>query len=62
MLQLYVNSPKVTELYRYPQALWGVSLVLLYWVTRTVLLTHRGEMRDDPVLYAATDRISQVSS
>ena len=61
VLQLYVNSPEVTQLYRWPQALWGVSLVLLYWVTRTVLLTHRGEMRDDPVLYAATDRISQIS-
>lgn len=60
VLQLYVNSPEVSRLYPHPAALWGVSAVLLYWVTRTVLLTHRGEMRDDPVVYAATDRISQV--
>ncbi|SDJ14901.1 UbiA family prenyltransferase [Lutimaribacter saemankumensis] len=57
---LYVNSPAVVELYRYPQALWGVCAVLLYWITHTVMVTHRGDMHDDPVVYAAKDRISQI--
>jgi 4-hydroxybenzoate polyprenyltransferase/phosphoserine phosphatase len=57
---LYVNSPAVVELYARPEALWGVCAVLLYWITRMVMVAHRGGMHDDPVVYAAKDRISQV--
>ena len=60
VMALYVNSPAVLQLYAHPEALWGVCAVLLYWITRTVLLAHRGEMHDDPVVYAARDRISQT--
>ena len=59
VMVLYVNSPAVVELYANPEALWGVSAVLLYWITRTVMVAHRGRMHDDPVIYAAKDRISQ---
>ena len=57
---LYANAPAVMELYAYPEALWGVCAVLLYWITRTVLITHRGQMHDDPVVYAAKDRVGRV--
>ncbi len=60
VMALYVNSPAVVELYANPQALWGVCAVLLYWITRTVMVAHRGHMHDDPVVYAAKDRISQI--
>lgn len=60
VMALYVNSPKVIELYTYPAALWGVCLILLYWITRIVMMTHRGHMDDDPVVFAAKDRISQI--
>lgn len=60
VMTLYVNSPAVIALYVHPKALWGVCSVLLYWITRTVMVTHRGQMHDDPVVYAAKDRISQV--
>ncbi|WP_181707306.1 UbiA family prenyltransferase [Chthonobacter rhizosphaerae] len=60
VLALYVNSPAVNALYQQPAALWGICCVLLYWLTRIVLITHRGAMHDDPVIYAATDRTSQV--
>lgn len=59
VMALYVNSPSVVELYNYPPALWGICAVLLYWLTRMVLVTHRGEMHDDPVLFAVHDRVSQ---
>ena len=58
VMALYVNSPEVAELYVRPEALWGVCAVLLYWITRTVMVTHRGGMHDDPVIYATKDRIS----
>lgn len=58
VMTLYVNSPEVVKLYTHPEALWGVCAVLLYWITRTVMVAHRGQMHDDPVVYAARDRIS----
>ena len=60
VMTLYVNSPAVVQLYAHPEALWGVCGVLLYWITRTVMVAHRGHMHDDPVVYAAKDRISQM--
>lgn len=60
VMALYVNSPAVVELYARPEALWGVCALLLYWLTRTVMIAHRGQMHDDPVVYAVKDRKSQV--
>lgn len=60
VMALYVNSPTVLALYHYPQAMWGVCLILLYWITRIVMITHRGKMHDDPVVFAAKDRVSQI--
>ena len=60
IMTLYINSPEVIGLYAYPDALWGVCAVLLYWITRTVMIAHRGSMHDDPVVYAVKDRISWI--
>ncbi len=53
VMTLYIQSPAVAALYPRPEALWGVCAGLLYWITRTVMLTHRGYMHHDPVVYAA---------
>jgi 4-hydroxybenzoate polyprenyltransferase/phosphoserine phosphatase len=58
VLALYIHSPEVTTLYTHPQLLWGACLILIYWISRALLLTHRGEMHDDPVVFAVTDRPS----
>lgn len=60
VMALYVNSPSVRELYAEPRALGGICGILLYWITYIVMITHRGAMHDDPVVYAAKDRTSQV--
>lgn len=60
VMALYVNSPTVRELYAQPRALGGICGILLYWVTYMVMITHRGAMHDDPVVYASKDRTSQV--
>lgn len=59
ILALYINSPDVITLYSSPEVLWGICCILLYWLTRTVLIAHRGMMNDDPIVFAATDRVSQ---
>ena len=58
VLALYITSPAVATLYRNPHLLWGICIVLIYWLGRAFILTDRGEMRLDPVLFAATDRVS----
>lgn len=55
---LYLNSDTVVALYSNPTWLYGIMVVLLYWVTRILLLTHRGEMHEDPVLFAWRDESS----
>lgn len=60
VMALYVSSPKVAVLYSQPYLLGGICCVLFYWVSRILLLTHRGCMHDDPVVFAARDRVSQV--
>jgi len=58
VMALYLNSPAVQELYTSPWLLWGICLVLMYWVSRMALVAHRGQMTDDPIVYAVRDPIS----
>lgn len=60
VLALYINSPESITLYARAQVLWLLCPLMLYWVSRTWVIAHRGEMHDDPVVFAATDRVSQV--
>jgi hypothetical protein len=60
VLALYINSPVVAAGYRRPEALWLLCPLLLYWVSRAWMKSHRGLMPDDPVMFAARDRVSQV--
>ncbi|MDR0183630.1 UbiA family prenyltransferase [Lysobacter arvi] len=57
---LYINSETSAELYRRPELLWLLCPMLLYWVSRAWLMAHRGKMHDDPLVFAARDRISLV--
>ncbi len=60
VLALYIQSPFVSKLYGTPKVLGVICGVLLYWVSRVILLAHRGQMHDDPVVFAARDRTSQL--
>ncbi len=54
----YINSDKVRTLYRHPAFLWMVTPALLFWISRIWLITHRGQMHDDPVIFAAKDKVT----
>ncbi len=58
---LYVNSPEVAELYSKPDVLWMACPVLLYWISRVWILAHRGEMHDDPIVFAVKDLQSLIT-
>jgi 4-hydroxybenzoate polyprenyltransferase len=60
VMALYINSIDSQTLYRHHKPLWLVCPLLLYWLSRIWLLTARGHMHDDPVVFALRDRISLV--
>ena len=58
VLALYISSAEVRQLYTHPQRLWLLCPVLLYWVSRVWLLAHRGEVNEDPLVFALKDKVS----
>jgi 4-hydroxybenzoate polyprenyltransferase/phosphoserine phosphatase len=60
VMALYVNSDQVSRLYHHPGLLLLVCPLLLYWISRVWLITHRGQLHDDPVLFAIKDRQSYI--
>lgn len=60
VLALYIHDQTTASMYTYPQAIWLACPLLLFWITRIWMLTHRGQMHDDPVVFAIRDRTSLV--
>lgn len=58
VLALYIQSDAVRPLYKSPNWLWGICLVLIYWISRIWFLANRGELPGDPVSFALRDRHS----
>jgi 4-hydroxybenzoate polyprenyltransferase len=61
VLALYVNDPSTSKLYPSTIWLWPVPPLMLYWVSRVWMKAHRGEMHDDPVVFAMRDWQSLVT-
>lgn len=58
VLALYMNSAQMHALYGEGGPLWGLCPLMMYWISRVWLLARRGELHDDPVQFALTDRAS----
>jgi len=58
VMTLYINSPDTNRLYEHPLRLWLVVVVLLLWLSQVWMLASRGQMHDDPVVFAITDKRS----
>jgi 4-hydroxybenzoate polyprenyltransferase len=58
---LYITSPQVVVLYSAPALLWLAVPVLLYWMSRVWFLAHRGELHEDPLLFALRDPASYAT-
>ena len=55
---LYLSSDTVRSLYRHPEMLWLACPLLVYWISRVLLLSHRRLLIDDPVVFAMKDKVS----
>jgi 4-hydroxybenzoate polyprenyltransferase len=58
---LYIASPGAAVQYNNTNALWLVGIGLLYWNARIWIKTARGEMHDDPVVFAVRDFGSRMT-
>ena len=58
VIALYLRSENVMSLYAQPLAIWLLIPILLFWVSWVWLKSSRGEMHDDPIVFAAKDRTS----
>jgi hypothetical protein len=58
VLSLYVDTTLAGQLYAAPQVLWLIVPLLLLVQCRLWLSTGRGQMHDDPLVFAAKDWVS----
>ncbi len=56
---LFIDAPDTRSRYATPEILWLVAFCLIYWIARLWIKTSRGEMHDDPVVYALKNRGSR---
>jgi len=55
---LYISGQDVIKLYRNPGRLWLITPLMILWLSRVWLLASRGELDEDPVIFAITDKMS----
>jgi 4-hydroxybenzoate polyprenyltransferase len=54
----YINSDAVLPLYRHPPVLWLMCPLLLYWMSRIWIVSSRGNLNEDPILFALKDPVT----
>lgn len=58
VLALYIASLEQLSLYRHPRWLYLICPILAYWTARVLMRSNRGELPDDPVVFALMDPVS----
>ena len=58
VLALYTNGDTVRHYYAQPELLWLLCPLFLYWLGRAWFLSVRGQMHDDPIVFAIRDPAS----
>jgi hypothetical protein len=58
VLAIYIGQPEVLGLYHHFQRMWLMPPLLILWLCRVWLLASRGELDEDPVVFALTDSLS----
>lgn len=58
---LFISAAETQSRYATPQGLWLVAVGLIYWLARLWIKTSRGEMHDDPLVFAIRNFGSRVT-
>lgn len=62
VILMYEGSNQAQTLYATPQLLFLLCPLLFYWISRLWVLTFRGVLQEDPILFAVRDRVSYAVS
>lgn len=60
VLIFHINSPVVIKQYSFPDILWIICFVMLFWILRIIYVSNKGQIKDDPIVYAISDKISYL--
>jgi 4-hydroxybenzoate polyprenyltransferase len=60
VLALYLHGETVVRLYAQPELIWFAVPLMLFWVSWVWMKAHRGEMHDDPIVFAIKDKASLI--
>ena len=58
VFSVYIGQPDVLALYHHHQRMWLMTPLMILWLCRVWLLASRGELDEDPVVFALTDKMS----
>ncbi|HEY0796134.1 MAG TPA: UbiA family prenyltransferase [Acidisarcina sp.] len=58
VFSFYISNPQVAQLYHHPGRMWLMAPLLILWLNRVWLLASRGQLDEDPLIFALTDRVS----
>lgn len=61
VFSFYIGAHEVTSLYRHASRLWLITPLMILWLSRVWLLASRGELNEDPVIFALSDRMSLLT-
>ena len=62
VLALYLSSDAVRALYAHPSFLWLVCPLVIYWISRMLMRSHRRMLHDDPIVYAMKDKVTWATA
>ena len=58
VFSVYIGQPEVLGLYHHHERMWLMTPLMILWLCRVWLLASRGELDEDPVVFALTDKMS----
>ncbi len=58
---LFISAEETQLRYGTPELLWIAAIGLLYWLSRLWIVSSRGEMHDDPLVFAVRDLNSRIT-
>ena len=61
LLAIYIQSDAVRLIYAAPELLWLTIPIVFFWFAHLWIVAARGEMHEDPVLFALRDKASLLS-
>lgn len=61
ILALYLNSEEVLLLYTSPALVWPAVPFMLFWISWMWMQANRGQMHDDPLVFAVKDKSSLLA-